>query len=144
TLLTCGGARGIALREASTGRERRFVPGPSVYGLAFAPDGQTFASSGGGVRVWVTATGALRHTFPGGVAAFSPDGKLLAAADGDGGVRVWDPSSGREVQRLPGKRNHDIRHLFFTPDGKTLAVGGEIAWEQPFTVVLWDVATAEE
>ena len=54
-----------------------------------APDGT--------VRLWNPAAGAPLHaSAPHGVsgAAFSPDGTLLATADGDGTVRLWNPAAG--------------------------------------------------
>jgi len=56
---------------------------------------------GGTVRLWNPAAGRAagppRHaSAPHGVpgVAFSPDGTLLATADGDGSVRLWNPATG--------------------------------------------------
>jgi WD40 repeat protein len=53
--------------------------------------------------------------------AYSPDGKLLAAGDEEGGFRIWDLQSRNEVSAPAGKLG-PVRALAFAPDGKTLAV----------------------
>ena len=69
------------------------------------------------MRLWNPATrrpvGAPLHATSAryGVlwVAFSPDGKLLASAEGDGTVRLWNPATrqpiGAPLPASPGRRN---------------------------------------
>jgi WD40 repeat protein len=68
--------------------------------------------------------------------AFSPDGRLLAVATGDGRVPLWDPASAENLRTVSGAGGSAYA-LAFSPDGRLLAVGGDGG------VSLWDPATAE-
>ena len=93
-----------------------------IAGVALAPDGAWVAAGRkfGDVRVWDTATGALRQTFPAlkkreprcGVAV-SPDGTMLAYLSDDA---IWVRGTGRwEVLReIPVQANL----VLFAPDGR--------------------------
>jgi WD40 repeat protein len=74
--------------------------------------------------------------------AFSPDGKLLAAA-GDRAtdlVPIWEVSSGRIVHELPGHPG-GARRVVFRADGRQLACGtGSIPIGK---VMLWNLATGK-
>jgi WD40 repeat protein len=63
---------------------------------------------------------------------FSPDDRLLGAADADGVVRLWDTATGQLMWEKP-KRSGGT--LAFSPDGNTLAIGGYYQNE----IVLWDL-----
>ena len=53
-------------------------------------------------------------------AAFSPDGKKLAAAGRDATAKVWDAATGRELLTLKGHTSSLFR-VRFSPDGKRIA-----------------------
>jgi WD40 repeat protein/serine/threonine protein kinase len=68
--------------------------------------------------------------------AFSPDGVLMAIADRDHIIHLWNLTSG-EARTFKG--HEDVIRLFsFSPDGELLASG---SWDK--TIRLWDIRTGE-
>jgi WD40 repeat protein len=102
------------------------------------------------VLQWDVASSKEIHRF-GGLTdnikslAFSPDGKILAAASRDGRIALWEAATGRELLYIMAHPNHTDAaftcspSLAFSPDGKTLASASTDR-----TVRLWDVTTAKE
>jgi WD40 repeat protein len=93
--------------------------------MAFSADGRLLASGSDDhtVRLWDTATGALRQTLKGhsgGVqsVAFSPDGRLLASGSDDQTVRLWNTATGVLQQTLSVVGL--VFHLEFSQDGSYL------------------------
>ncbi len=122
-----------------------------IRGVFASPDGKLVASVADDMvgRLWDAATGKIVHELRGHAektptgfgsmlyaAAFSPDGKHLATGDKVGKVKIWEVASGKPLAELEApvmytwdqtQRLHSIggiRSLAFSPDGKTLAVGG--------------------
>jgi WD40 repeat protein len=158
----------VRLVEAATGKERgRLEAGKQgLGGLLFSPNGKTLATwqlpagprpgdEDRTVKLWDMASRKARSVptgHDGGVltVAFSPDGKVLATGGADGKVRLWEPANGKERRCLvfttaPRSR---VRHLVFSPDGKTLVATGQETGGGPgrttYLTKFWDTASGKE
>jgi WD40 repeat protein/class 3 adenylate cyclase/energy-coupling factor transporter ATP-binding protein EcfA2 len=138
-----------ALERAS--RVRAWLQGfeSPVNAAAFSPDGRLLATATlNEVTVWDTETwrptgpplGSDQRGWSG--LDFSPDGRTLALAGGDGRVELWDVAAGKELRELadPAATSFPepaLATVVFSPDGSVVAAGGLEANH----VTLWDAGT---
>jgi RNA polymerase sigma factor (sigma-70 family) len=85
----------------------------------------------------LTRLGTLRLRFQDGVRSvvFSRDGTMAIACDGNGNLVVWDVATGREVRHLESVPRWS-NALALSPDGKTLACGGNGSGNKLFLSLL--------
>jgi WD40 repeat protein len=122
--IAAGGCAGglVRLWDLASGQERRTLSTDSTDG-----------------SLWLASAAAWQFVLPAkpefrthvSAVAFSPDGRLLATANSNGRVKVWDPATGRELRTLCTEHG-DTVCLAFAPDGTTLALN------RGSVVELWD------
>jgi WD40 repeat protein len=136
----------VFLWNSLTGQRIRQLGGKEIDPdiAVFSPDSKTLATGGRftGVQVWEIATGKKRCHFQLPIddsymscAAFSTNCKLLAVGDAQGGIRIFDLTSTKEIRKLSVHGRH-VSQLAFSEDGRCLASGHDDA-----TVIVWDVAS---
>ena len=151
SLVSAGTDGTVRVWDVRSGKPLGTLPGPPStmrVRVAYSPDGRRLAVVSAGrdqpVRVWDVddREGDLQlsgsHRDAGLCVAFSPDGRHVASAGYDFTVRVWDATTGKEVQALKD-HNWPIYGVAFSPDGRHLASGSADS-----TVRVWDWTTGEE
>jgi WD40 repeat protein len=168
----------VRLWDVAARRVRATLTGSvGLMHVLFSPDGKTvatWASNEHGpatekkveLKLWDAATGREKADLKGHrqtiySAAFSPDGKILAAGTGSLNLapllgpagaparppagtelKLWDVEKGTERADLSG-HEHPIYILAFSPDGRVLAS----SWGNPYVrrgeLRLWDVAAGK-
>jgi WD40 repeat protein len=122
----------------------RLRPGKAFIGLTFLPGGKELVSLAHAdhndhseLRFWQPATGKELRRADGPrwprCLAVSRDGKVLAVGAAIGAVVLLDAASGREMSRFKAGRNFPPFAIAFSPDGKSLVLGGE-------ELCLWSLA----
>src|SRR5262249_32641366 len=152
-----GGRDGVVrVWDTATGRQRLRIPQDGrllpldeesdderALPIAYSPDGKRLATPGpdNAVVILDAATGRAVRTLRGlekpvVALAFAPDGRRLFAMDQGQAVRGWD-ADGKERLSIAGRRTR-VAALALSPDGKTIATGGEDGAR------LWDAARGTE
>ena len=98
------------------------------------------------VKLWDLSTGKdrARSKLAGQAIALSPDGKILALADGRS-LRLWDLRADKEIATFA--MDAAASAVAFSPDGKSLAAGWTKAGPKPGSkiaaVTLWDLPSGK-
>ena len=130
-------------------KENRQLRGPRarIHRLAISTSGTVLASAdvSGGIHLWDLVldkkVASFQDRLPIFGLCFSPDEKHLVFGNRDGEISVLDLSKpDAPPHLLDHKVGHqgEVRSIAFSPDGKTLATGGEDG------VRLWQWATGHE
>jgi RNA polymerase sigma factor (sigma-70 family) len=159
-----GKGSAIQLWDVDKGQVRQTLAESPLGGLAFqqvvfSADGKMIAATVAEeirransleirdvVKVWDARTLALKQTLGGDsqavCVALSPDGKRVATGDpGRKKVHLWNARTGVLERTLPTGAAQPWS-VAFSPDGKTLVVGGQMG-DHSGEVTLWDPLTGD-
>ncbi len=117
----------------------------SVLTADMRPDQSQVALGGPSrlVKIFSTQTGELQHKLKKHTdwvtaVAYSPKGDILATADRNGGISLWDPDTAQELFTLGGHKSA-VTALSWRPDAKLLASASEDG-----TIKLWETQEGKQ
>jgi len=117
--------RAVHLWDSHTGREACRLRGHAdgIWSVAALPDGRLVTGAADATaRIWgvdASAEPIVRCSSRVQGVAISPDGRLFATAPSEGGVRLWDASTLRELRRCAVGAGR-VNAVEFSPDGDRL------------------------
>ena len=95
------------------------------------------------MKIFATKTGQLQHKIKKHTdwvtaVAFSPNGQMLATADRNGGISIWDPDNAQELFTLGGHKSA-VTTLSWRADSKLLASASEDG-----SIKLWELKEGKQ
>jgi WD40 repeat protein len=130
---------GVYVWDVTSGKKLASPAADWIYDLDYAPDGKTVAVSGFEMHKPLKERGNLIALFDTATRTFlplqleghssaitevlySPDQKLIASADMQGNIRLWDSATGALIKEIPEVSPFPVQ-LRFLDGGRTLVMG---------------------
>jgi WD40 repeat protein len=138
------GLLGVWIADFKKDSPREFAGRPfrsdgAINAVAFSPDSERLAVAESNlISIYDPSRRILDrrlegHKQPVTCLAFTPDGRIIAAASEDGTIRLWETVTGEQIRTFDGHQSA-VTSLAFSPDGKRLASGSADG-----TALVWDV-----
>ena len=151
-LLIAAGGRGalsgrVVVWDVISGKKDMTLgkEGDAILSADLHPDQSQVAFGGPSrlVKIVSTKTGEVvhkikKHTDWVTAVAYSPNGQMLASADRNGGISIWDPENAQELFTLAGHKA-GVTTLNWRSDSKFLASASEDG-----TVKLWEMKEGKQ